>query len=684
MEFLFKFHIITIIIINIFPTKNSLVFKLNSDNKDLDIVGDIETGFIEEKWCPSQCECFNNLETVDCSRRGLTLLPSLSGVTHKLYLENNQLEDIPESSFNSSPKLQVLILEHNRLFFVTTASFCSLHYLQELDLSSNQLSLFKVYFDYNDESSTFSSTTLPLDEHTTINADNAFEKLKSVESDDDKMNIHSGNNSNSKPFPTTPLVGDYEKTPFKTSPFYPTFDNEKLNYELNNLNKCVCVNLKEINLSHNQLKNIPYAVARFAPKLEIFNLANNQITSLRFDATYSFLSSLRYLDISRNDIRSISFEDLQPFKTASKLSLETINLSDCGLLYIHPSAFLNLPSLTSLSLARSLVNRSILENVFASFPPNNHLTRLDLSEMFLSNITLKMLSNFQHLTTLVASYCDVEKVEENLFVQLSNLETIHLEGGQLVELNEIEKLKNLRKISLHLNQLEYICLNGSQNLEYVDLSYNKFSEWRDNWLFAYDEIQLLNMSHNQLVSLSSTAFKSVISIVSLDLSHNAISTLTSLGPLKVTHLFMSSNSLSSIEDDFFDTLHQTLVSLDLSSNRFTQFPFSFKIFHQLQSLNLANNKLGGAFKSDKLGNLMQSLQSVQILDLSSNGISIIQPFHLQPLTHLHTLLLNDNKIRALFDVSLDSTKLLSKLVVSHNQLHTLNVQVGGGCVMWVL
>ena len=80
---------------------------------------------------------------------------------------------------------------------------------------------------------------------------------------------------------------------------------------------------------------------------------------------------------------------------------------------------------------------------------------------------------------------------------------------------------------------------------------------------------------------------------------------------------------------------------------------------------------------------MDSLQSVQILDLSSNGIASIREGHLQPLSHLHTLLLHDNKVRALADASLDGAKLLSKLVISRNQLHTLEVQVKRGGVFWV-
>lgn len=672
---------------------------------------DFETGVIEDKWCPPQCDCFNYFETVDCSRRSLAFLPRQSRATRRLYLESNQLEEIPENAFSTVDKLSVLILENNRLAFLSTASFCNLNELQELDVGSNQLTLFKVQLTPDQtlldswyQSSQESSTPSAKLERDTSSSHSSSSSSSQLDANHDFLNPPGADYLDSKIYLDTNQTNEASNESSVSSGVMSTLPGSnpaqdfvnfsQFNYEGTNADEanrnyddflsdritskateCKAKSLREVNLSHNQLRSIPYGLAWFAPNLEILNLAYNQITTARLDSSYSLMTSLRYLDLSRNDIRHLKQNDFEAFKRSKKSSLETINLSDCGLLQIDPLTFCGLNSLTSLTLARSLVNKTLLEVVFSSFPADNKMTRLDLSETFLTNLTVRMVSNFKNLVSLLASYCDLELIESGVFESLPNLETLHLEGGQLTRLPNVASLKKLRRLSLHLNQMSELILSGITSLEYIDLSYNKFSSLRAGWISGSDQIAQLNMSHNQLTSVNNDLFSSISSISTLDLSHNALSMLNTLGPLKVTNMDVSHNRLSAVDDSFFDVLHQTLTNLDLSSNQFTQFRSVFKSFHQLQTLSLASNKLGGAFKSGKLGNLMESLQLLQVLDLSYNGISVLHAEHLVPLRHLSTLLLQGNQIRDIRDTGLESMRILAKLVVSGNQLHTLDAQV---------
>ena len=94
--------------------------------------------------------------------------------------------------------------------------------------------------------------------------------------------------------------------------------------------------------------------------LEILNLAFNEITSAALDSSYAALTSLRYFDLSRNDIRALGGSDLDPLRG---LGLEALSLADCGLVSLAPRALRGLGNLTALTLSRSLLNHSVLEQV---------------------------------------------------------------------------------------------------------------------------------------------------------------------------------------------------------------------------------------------------------------------------------------------------------------------------------
>lgn len=552
---------------------------------------------LERHKCPTQCDCFNYYETVDCSRRGLLGIPPLSGITRRLYMEGNQVEDLPVGILQAAVNLSVLILENNRIVSLSTSNFCGQEHLQELDVSNNQIDTFVIDF---------------------------------------ARGVVGGSTAN--------------------------------------VSGCRAPSLKELNLSHNQLRSVPANLSEFAPNLEVLNLSYNEITSAALDPSYASMTSLRYLDLSRNDIRRVLATDLDSIR---HIPLETINLSDCGLVYVEESTFHGMDSLTSLSLARSLVNRTVLERVFRSFSPaNNQLTKLDVSETYISNLTVEMVGNFGRLVNLFASYCDLENVDPELLFRLPDLETLHVEGGQLVRLDNISSLKKLRKLSAHMNRLAEVDMKGLFSLESADLSYNHFERLSSGWIGGMEEIQTLNMSHNKITTISSDAFFQTYEISTLDLSYNQLGSFPNFGSVRVAKLDVSHNGMKAVDEGAFDTLHQTLNELDMSYNDFADFPsHAFKDFHLLQYLGLSHNKLGEAFRQRRLGGLFESLLLVQVLDLSHNGITVIDERELSSLHHLNTLYLQGNRIRDVKDASLDSTRVLAKLVMSGNQLHTVDADL---------
>lgn len=146
--------------------------------------------------------------------------------------------------------------------------------------------------------------------------------------------------------------------------------------------------------------------------------------------------------------------------------------------------------------------------------------------------------------------------------------------------------------------------------------------------------------------------------------------------LQVSKLDLSHNGMRRIPPGSFETLHQTLNELDLGHNDLVQLsPHAFLDFHLLQLLGLSHNRLGEALRAGLTGNLFDSLQLVQLLDLSYNGITEIPAGDLTSLHHLNTLNLQGNLIRELSETSVDRTRVLAKLVLSSNRLHSVDVDV---------
>jgi len=99
----------------------------------------------ETMWCPDACDCYNNMETLDCSQRRLHVVPGrLPQSARRIYLEDNDIGQIGPEEFTRSERLSQLVLDRNRLTTVYTATFCMLESLQELSLSANMINSFHV------------------------------------------------------------------------------------------------------------------------------------------------------------------------------------------------------------------------------------------------------------------------------------------------------------------------------------------------------------------------------------------------------------------------------------------------------------------------------------------------------------------------------------------------------------
>ncbi|XP_042343040.1 tsukushi [Plectropomus leopardus] len=201
--------------------------------------------------------------------------------------------------------------------------------------------------------------------------------------------------------------------------------------------------------------------------------------------------------------------------------------------------------------------------------------------------------------------------------------------------NALSKLRYLETLDLSHNNLDHLspsCFSGLPLAE-VDLSHNSFREF-DLDVFTTKingEPVSVDLSHNKLVSVSTTLHGRVLHIQSLNLSANWLSSVPRLAGLPLRYLNLDGNPITHIKEGAFAQL-KDLVYLSASGLHELQEiePYSFKGLQSLQVLDLSNNA--------KLKTLspavFSGLDSLQELNLSGSGV-VSLPNNM--LTHLPSI-----------------------------------------------
>ncbi|XP_022616974.1 tsukushin [Seriola dumerili] len=240
---------------------------------------------------------------------------------------------------------------------------------------------------------------------------------------------------------------------------------------------------------------------------------------------------------------------------------------------------------------------------------------LDLSSIAMGPLSDTMLAGpgYTTLVSLDLSSNHITKISSNALSKLRYLETLDLSHNNLVSLSPS-------------------CFSGLPLAE-VDLSHNSFQEF-DMDVFTTKvngEPVSVDLSHNKLMSVSTTLHGRALHIQSLNLSANRLLSVPGLAGLPLRYLNLDGNPITQIKVGAFAQL-KDLVHLSISSLHELQDiePYSFKGLQSLQVLDLSSNQ--------KLKTLspavFSGLDSLQELNLSGSGVASL-PNNI--LTHLPSI-----------------------------------------------
>ncbi|KAF3703790.1 Toll-like receptor 13 Precursor [Channa argus] len=361
----------------------------------------------------------------------------------------------------------------------------------------------------------------------------------------------------------------------------------------------LCINLTELDLSNNHIKNIQDNAFRPLKYLRILSLGQNMLSSVP-EATRN-LAKLAELDLNNNKISSLGCDDFTNLTMLRELSLNQNSISA-----VKECVFKDLFRLQVLKLQSNHI--STLNNAFKNPLPN--LRQLLLHTNKLTALKRGEFQGLESLSNLSLHHNQIKELEGGCFTGLTNLTTILLQNNHITKdtLTEsvFKDLINLRRLDLrdncikyentlalreppfsHLSRLEMLAIPSQHCKRKSELPYNLlqgltnllFFNIRDIQLISLDsdmftftpQLQTLDMSSNDIRNLSSELFSPVRNLKSLYISRISLGSLDFLVDANLTQLeFLQArkNQFSVISKDIIYST-PALLYLDLQGNSFT-------------------------------------------------------------------------------------------------------------------
>ncbi|KAG5865876.1 hypothetical protein JTB14_011780 [Gonioctena quinquepunctata] len=316
-----------------------------------------------------------------------------------------------------------------------------------------------------------------------------------------------------------------------------------------------------------------------------------------------------------------------------------------------------------------------------------HLEKLRIENCKIGNISAGALSQVRHLILHNSEWSamslerhpesfrglrDVRSLADNnnwstpgeLICNLSNLTQLNLTG------NKFQNVSVLCFSDCGNRQLAgRACVNG---LEVLDLSSNDIISLSDYSFSALRSLEKLFLQNNAMSSVGGRAFAGLTTLKTLNLSNNYLIVLPSdlfSSSRELRHLYLHNNSLSVLGPGILKGLDQLQV-LDLSHNELTSDCINRNTFSDLVRLvvlNLAHNLLS---KIDS--NVFGDLYSLETLNLEYNHVSSIAEGAFSELKNLHTLTLSHNKISRIESYHFSGMYALMGLLLDSNEIANIH------------
>lgn len=313
---------------------------------------------------------------------------------------------------------------------------------------------------------------------------------------------------------------------------------------------------------------------------------------------------LQAISADYNDFRSLP-KTLSNSKVFSGIHVDNCKLEDIAILG-------SCKSLTEIRACNNQINEI----------PINIGDLTQLSSFFVSgNHISKLPESFSRLKSIIGLGLSDNEFDSfpDLIFELSKLKALFLSGNRIIELgNHFDNFKALEVLDLSDNQIGMLpaSIYSMTDLEELYLSNNKLTSVSEK-LSQLDHLKVLNLSDNQIEQLpQEEGFIDAYTLETLLLGNNRLSALP-----------------QSLENGY-------VRYIDVSGNRFTEFPVVFYSMHTCNRINLSKNAI------KEVDEKLVGLKGLKYLDLSNNKI-FKMPSDIHVLRSLEYLDLSNNRLTKL-------------------------------------
>ncbi|KAK4296125.1 hypothetical protein Pmani_031357 [Petrolisthes manimaculis] len=374
--------------------------------------------------------------------------------------------------------------------------------------------------------------------------------------------------------------------------------------------------LHTLDISHNRLVALPDDAFLHTPELMNCHARNNSLSRLA-PGLFRGLVHLVELDLAYNDLQA---EWLTASIFQGLIRLMVLDLSHNKISELSPQVFRDLYGVQVLRLAHNQLHTIPAE----AFSACVNLHTLDLSYNLLTSIPDRAFQGVNVLSFLALDNNKISRVDVASLANLTSLADLNLNGNLLsVVPEDVGHLKFLKTLDLGENQiisLNNMPVRGLQFLYGLRLVNNRISGNISKDTFRdIPSLKILNLAKNNITHIESGTFDHNTNLQAVRLDANQLTSIMGLfnSLPNLEWLNVSDNHIEMFDYDFIPV---SLLWLDLHRNKISELR-NYRERHDLslQTLDVSFNKL-------QYINSIQIPDSVQLLFLNDNRVSVVEPF----------------------------------------------------------
>lgn len=281
--------------------------------------------------------------------------------------------------------------------------------------------------------------------------------------------------------------------------------------------------LRLLSLSGNDLHAMQQPKSPFtdymlkSSSLEELDLSNCKLSRM-LPTAFSQLQNIVYINLADNQLRTLPEQIFQNVET-----IEELDLSSNSIETLPKTIFNN----TSLSILNMKYNEITTKLDFIT----NDMQKLDLSYNKMTYVNNMMFSKTTGLTSLVLKGNTIRKIHEAAFISLIELRHIDLSFNDLEQISSLVFINNRELDVIRMNdnpRLKKLPLEGFENhyggfnVYYFDVSNCDLDELGDKTFATMPHLSTLNLSWNNIENIGKGLLVYLTKLIELDLSNNLI------------------------------------------------------------------------------------------------------------------------------------------------------------------